>query len=115
MSPLPPIQQNGDAGRLEQLSSGLKRQNGTSGPVLQRNPVGRPATGQAQPQQQAEIAPEHQELGVQLAEADWSRRQWTQLAQTSPTPYVLSMKDVADREYDRVASEFYQMTPNFEP
>jgi hypothetical protein len=117
--PIPKTPQYGDAARIEQLSSGLKREHGTYGAVVQRNDTGRPtgSTGTPAPRQsaQVEIPVEHQELAKDLAVSDWSRQQLAALAQTSPTPWVQMMLAAAEEEYAENAATFYQATPNFEP
>lgn len=114
MSPVPKVPVWGDSQRIQQLASGLKREGGTYGAVVQRNEPGRPTTGQANRPAPAQIPPEHQSLAQELAAAEWSRQKWAQIAQTSPTPWVQGMLAQAEDEYERVAATFYDATPNFE-
>lgn len=116
--PIPKTPQYGDAARIEQLSSGLKREHGTYGAVVQRNDTGRPtgSTGTPAPRQsgKVEVPEEHKALAVDLATSDWSLQQLTALAQTSPTPYVRAMLAAAQEDFDEAAATFYTATPNFE-
>lgn len=116
--PIPKTPQYGDAARIEQLASGLKREHGTYGAVVQRNDTGRPtgSTGTPAPRgsAQVEIPLEHKQLAAQLAISDWSLAQLTALAQTSPTPWVEGMLAAAQEEREANAAAFYTATPNFE-
>jgi len=118
MSPLPKIPQQGDAQRLAQVASGLKREGGTYGAVVQRNPTGRPqgSTGTPAPraskQPQVQIPPEHQQLMSELAQAEATRQDWAAMAAQSPTPWVQGMLQVADENYNRLAEQVYAIIPN---
>jgi len=120
--PLPPIQQNGDAGRLEQLASGLKRQNGTSGPVLQRNPAGRPqgtggtpAPRASQPQQQGPVLTPDMEMAArEVAIAEWARQYWARLAAQYPSAWTQLYQQQTDSVAGIVHQDYYNSTPNFE-
>ena len=113
--PLPPIPQNGDAGRLEQLSSGLKRQNGTYGPVIQRQPAGRPATGQAQPQPQTTtVTPDMEMSAREVAIAEWARQYWAQMAAKYPSAWTQLYQQEADSVAGIIHTGYYNSTPNFE-
>jgi hypothetical protein len=105
--------------RLEQLGSGLKQTNGTSGPVIQRTPAGRPTGSGGTPAPRAsnaqqQIPPEHLSLAQELAKAELVRQQWAVIAAQSPTPWVEGMLAVAETNYQEVASRFYDATPNLE-
>jgi hypothetical protein len=119
MSPLPRNPAYGDAAKLEQLGNGLKQEHGTYGSLVQRNPVGRPtgSTGVPAPrpsQQQSVIRPEHAALAKELADAEVQRQQWRAAAQASPTPWVLAMADLTEREFQAAATKFYNVSPNVE-
>ena len=119
MSPLPQQPQYGDAAKLEQLSTGTKQTNGTSGPTIQRTPVGRPegTTGIPAPresQQKFEVSDEQQAVFEELAQAEAVRQQWQALAAQSPTPWVQAMREVAERNYQAIAAKVYNVTPNAE-
>jgi hypothetical protein len=51
----------------------------------------------------------------QLANAELTRQQWEALAQSSPTPWILGMRKVAEENYQRLATQFHAVTPNYEP
>jgi hypothetical protein len=116
MSPLPKVPAQGDTARLQQLASGLKKENGTYGSLVQRNDVGRPSSpSQGRPTQSAQqIPPEHVSLAQDLAKAELVRQQWAVIAAQSPTPWVEGMLAVAETNYQEVASRFYDATPNLE-
>jgi hypothetical protein len=115
--PLPRVPQRGDAARLQQLASGLKKEHGTYGAVVQRNPVGRPP-GEASATQAAPQAPalrqEHKTVFDELAQAEMTRQQWRSVAQQSPTPWVQAMLDIAERNYQAAAARAYNIIPNTE-
>ncbi len=117
VSPLPKTPQQGDAARLEQLETGLKQTGGTHGPVVQKTPAGRPVgTGGTpaprQSQGQFQISPEQQALFDELAQAEVARQYWSQMASTSPTPWVQTMREIAERNYQLVAAKVFNTTPN---
>jgi hypothetical protein len=110
--PVPKVPQYGDAARLAQLASGLKREHGTYGSVVQRNEPGRPTEQTQGPA--PEIPAEHQGLMAQLAQAEIVRQRWAALAQSSPTPWIMGMRKIAEDNYQRIAQTYYDSTPNFE-
>lgn len=117
--PIPPTPIQGDAARLEQLSTGLKQSGGTHGPVVQRNPAGRPpGTGGTpapkQGGQAPQIGPEQQAVFGELAQAEMARQYWNQLAATSPTPWIQTMREISERNYQAAAGKVYNVTPNLE-
>jgi hypothetical protein len=115
VSPVPKVPQYGDAARIEQIASGLKKEHGTYGAVVQRNDPGRPS-GAAQPQaQQAQIPPEHIGMMQRLGELEVVRQQWDALARKSPTPWVIGMRTIAEENYQKLAQQLYAATPNLEP
>jgi hypothetical protein len=114
--PLPKIPAQGDMARLEQLGSGLKQTNGTSGPVIQRTPAGRPqgsGGGQA-PKQQAAVDPAHLAFADRVAQAEATRQFWQQWVQAYPGPNSEYYAAQADIEAQQVHEEFFTATPNFE-
>ena len=118
MSPLPKLPAYGDAAHLEQLAAGTKQQHGTYGPLVQKNEVGRPSTGQA-PQQQAQqqpvdVDPAHQGLMKQAAEAEAARVFWTQYAQQYPGPNSDYYMQQADALAQQAHEALFTATPNFE-
>ena len=119
MSPLPKQPEYGDSAKLEQLATGTKQTNGTSGPTIQRTPVGRPegTTGIPAPrdsQQKFEVSEEQKGVFSELAQAEAVRQQWQALAAQSPTPWVQAMREVAERNYQAIAAKVYNVTPNAE-
>ena len=118
MSPLPKQPQYGDAAKLEQLATGTKQTNGTSGPTIQRTPVGRPegTTGIPAPREsmQPEVRPEHQQVFDDLAQAELVRQQWQQVAAQSPTPWVQGMLALAEQNFQAAAVRAYNVVPNAE-
>jgi hypothetical protein len=116
--PVPKVPLQGDAARIEQLSSGLKREHGTHGAVVQRNDVGRPSTGQqaqAQPMGKAQmVPPEHQQMFNDVAEAEWVRQFWEAYAARFPGTLAEMYRAEAEANVRRVAEGVYQKTPNFE-
>lgn len=115
--PLPRVPQRGDSARLQQLASGLKREHGTYGAVVQRNPVGRPPSGgTAKPAapQASVLRPEHKVVFDELAQAEAQRQQWNAVYQTSPTPWVEQMKVMAEKNYQAAAARAYNVIPNQE-
>ena len=117
MSPLPKLPQQGDMARLEQVASGLKNTGGTHGPVVQRTPAGRPEGTGGTPaprasQQQDVIRPEHKQVFDGLALAEAERQKWAALAAESPTPWVLGMQQLAERNYQEAATKTYNVIPN---
>lgn len=118
MSPLPQLPQHGDAAKLEQLATGTKQTNGTSGPTIQRTPVGRPegTTGIPAPRQSAQpvVRPEHQQVFDELAQAELVRQQWAAVASQSPTPWVQGMLNIAEQNYQAAAVRAYNVVPNAE-
>lgn len=118
MSPVPKTPQYGDAARLEQLATGLKREHGTYGAVVQRNDAGRPtgSTGTPAPRASADLSvpPEHSSLMAEVARAEVVRQQWAAVAASSPTPWVQGMLEVANQNYEKLAAQLHGTTPNFE-
>jgi len=121
MSPLPKIPQQGDAQRLAQVASGLKREGGTYGAVVQRNPTGRPqgSTGTPAPRaskapQQFQVPPEHEALGASLAEAESTRVFWEQWIQKFPGPNSEYYLEMATAAAEKAKEDYYTGTPNFE-
>ena len=114
MSPVP-IQ--GDAKRLEQLASGVKRSGGTFGPVVQRTPAGRPVGTGGTPapresKQQNYVNPEHKPIFDEVARAEWTRQYWERMAQLSPTPWVQGMLSLSERNAETAAAKAYDVVPN---
>lgn len=113
--PLPKLPAYGDAAKLEQLATGTKNVNGTSGPLVQRTPAGRPPEGGTQEQpQQSVLRPEHKDVFDALAQAEVTRQQWQQVAAQSPTPWVQGMLDIAEKNYQAAAVRAYNVVPNSE-
>jgi len=118
MSPLPRNPKQGDAARLQQVASGLKQEHGTHGAVVQRNEPGRPtgSTGTPAPRasqpEQDLIRPEHKALADELRDAEQERQRWRAVAQQSPTPWVMTMLDLAEQDFQVVSTKFYNVTPN---
>jgi len=125
---LPQIPVQGDAKRLAQISSGLKRTGGTYGPVVQRRPTGRPqgTTGTPAPREtqqvqpapqpaQPQLPPEHVAYMDELARSAAALQQAQRLA-TLPgagswTRLYLQM---AQQAHLKAAVALQQNTPNFE-
>ena len=123
MSPLPKIPQQGDAQRLAQVASGLKREGGTYGAVVQRNPTGRPqgSTGTPAPrasQQQApkfQVSENHQQSFDRVARMEWTRQFWSGMRQRFPDiEWVQDVAANADKLAADAAEAAFQSTPNFE-
>lgn len=116
--PLPRTPEYGDAARLDKLASGTKLTHGTYGPEIQRTPAGRPTgtTGTPAPRQgkQEFAVPPQKALFDELARAEWVRQSWRQIAASSPTPWVQGMLQVAERNFEEVASRVYNAVPNVE-
>jgi len=117
--PLPKQPEYGDAAKLEQLATGTKQTNGTSGPVIQRTPAGRPEGTGGTPapragSQQFEVSDEQKGVFSELAQAEMVRQQWQNIAAQSPTPWVQAMREVAERNYQAIAAKVYNVTPNAE-
>lgn len=116
MSPLPKVPVQGDSSRIAQVASGLKQQGGSYGPTVQRNPTGRPpgSTGTPGPQQGAPdvLRPEHKQVFDELAQAELDRQRWSQVAKTSPTPWVQGMQQLAEQNYQAIAAKAYNVIPN---
>ena len=112
MSPLPRNPAQGDAAKLGQLATGLKQEHGTYGATVQKNLVGRSSTGQTKPQQQSVLRPEHKQVFDELAKAEVERQRWAALAAESPTPWVLGMQNLAERNYQEAATKTYNVIPN---
>lgn len=116
--PLPKVPQQGDAARIQQLASGLKRENGTYGAVVQRTPAGRPVgtggTPAPRESQQFQVPPEHQSLAGKLAEAEAARQFWETWAQRYPGPNAQFYLQQAESDAQEAMEAFYGATPNFE-
>ncbi len=115
--PAPKVPVWGDAQRLEQLGSGLKRQGGTYGPVVQRNPAGRPtegATAEERPTQGAGVTDEVKQLYSASAKAEWVRQYWTMMAQRFPGTATEYWAARADLMAKQIHAGTYQATGNFE-
>ena len=114
---LPPIPAQGDAKRLTQLSRGVHMQNGTSGPLVQADPVGRPPGTKQMisgvPQQQYQVPQEHQDLASQLATAESTAQFWASWAQKYPGPNADYYAQQAQLEAEQLRESFYKATPNF--
>jgi hypothetical protein len=117
---VPQVPQQGDAARLQQLSSGLKKEHGTYGAVVQRTQPGRPAgtTGTPAPrasqaQQDASVDPAHLPVMQQAAQAEASRQFWTQWAQQFPGPNADYYLQQAEAMAQQAHESLYSATPNF--
>ena len=118
--PLPQIPQQGDAQKLAQVATGLKRTGGTYGPVVQRNPTGRPpgTTGTPAPRQSQEpqVPPEHLTLIDQLARSEAALQQAQQVASLPGAgEWAQLYLEMAQQARDNAAMALHQGTPNFEP
>ena len=121
MSPLPQQPQYGDAAKLEQLATGTKQTNGTSGPTIQRTPVGRPegTTGIPAPRQSGQdqmsgVTPELKEKYKAIAQAEWVAQFWQMMAQRFPGPRTEYYAAAAERMKAQAAEGVYNSTANFE-
>lgn len=86
-----------------------------SGAQVQARGPGRQAGEQAvaQPQADEDIPYEHLEAIDQLARAEWARSMWAKIAEQSPTPWVMAMREAAERNALRLGVQTYKGTPNF--
>jgi len=114
----PKIPQQGDAARIEQLASGLKKEHGAYGDLVQRTPAGRPegTTGIPAPRSSQEfvVPDEHKSLGDDLADKTAAVQFWELWMQRFPGPKAEF--NLAQAEADRQDAEeaYYSGTPNFE-
>lgn len=119
MSPVPKVPQYGDAARLQQLSSGLKREHGTYGAVVQRNEPGRPtgSTGTSAPRQgqgSFSVPPEHQAMGQAVAAAFDAVQFWQAFYEQYPGPNSQFYLEQAQNDLRQAQEAYYSATPNFE-
>jgi hypothetical protein len=113
--PVPKVPAYGDANRLTQLASGLKREHGTYGAVVQRNDVGRPTGSGQQQAPEAAIPGEHMQSARAIAQAEWVNQFWSNMAQKYPDSPLIEMYAAnAARIAGEKAQAFQQATPFFE-
>jgi len=114
--PVPKVPQQGDAARLTQLASGLKREHGTYGAVVQRNDVGRPTgSGGAQAQDGPAMPAEHMQGARAVAQAVWTAQFWSGMRERYPDdPRIEMYAANAERLANVRQNEFYASTPNYE-
>ena len=116
---MPKLPAYGDSSKLEQLASGTKQQNGTFGPLVQKQGPGRPPV--AQPQNptgpsrgQTPVLDEHKQMYSQVAQAEKVRLYWQYANEMFPdatTEYYLAQAEAA---VEAIANNTYSATPNFE-
>jgi hypothetical protein len=58
------------------------------------------------------VRPEHKVLADELSNAEVERQRWRAVAQQTPTPWVLTMLDLAEQDFQAVATKVYNVTPN---
>jgi hypothetical protein len=106
----------GDTARLSQLASGLKRENGTYGAIVQRNEPGRPTgSGKQQAQQAPAMPQEHMDGAKAVAQAEWVRQFWAGMAQRYPDSPLIEMYAAnADRLANEKHNSYQSSTPFFE-
>lgn len=120
------VAQYGDQKKLASLASGLKQSQGTSGPLVERTPVGRPAGKTAQPEAQEPIQepvipspglaipPEHLALINQTAQAKRAAMIAGQLSQYPDAgPWVQSALQQAWSTYVETSKKTRVITPFF--
>lgn len=116
---MPKLPAYGDSSKLEQLASGTKQQNGTFGPLVQKQGPGRPPV--AQPQNptgpsrgQTPVLDEHKQAYSQVAQAEKARQYWAMMVQLYPGPRTEYALAQADQWVAKVAESAYTASPNFE-
>ena len=122
MSPLPKIPMQGDAQRLAQVASGLKREGGTYGAVVQRNPTGRPTGSTGTPAPRASqpqsgpvaVAAPTQQAYRDLAQAEVAKQYWAMMAQRFPGPRTEYYLTRSEKLVDELSKGVYNATPNVE-
>jgi hypothetical protein len=114
--PLPKVPAQGDTARLQQLASGLKKENGTYGSLVQRNDVGRPSapSGGLPTQSAPDVTPEHQQAYDEAAQIEWAREYWTMMAERYPGPRTAYYLARAEKLAEETMPRTYESTPNFE-
>uniref|UniRef100_A0A6M3KCH5 Uncharacterized protein n=1 Tax=viral metagenome TaxID=1070528 RepID=A0A6M3KCH5_9ZZZZ len=117
---LTPGKTYGDTQKLE----GIKREGGTFGELVQKNPAGRPAAGPVVPvtpvvntEQQApepEVPAEHQGLMEDYARALKAAQQWGQMAQAADAgPWVQFYAQTAQQQAEEAAIALKSQTPTW--
>jgi hypothetical protein len=112
-------QQYGDITKLQKLASGMKRQGGTYGAMVQTGGPGRPPTSGVPTvpkvaQQQPQVPPEHLSAMQDYAQKQALANQWRALtARPDAGPWINFYARVAQNQADLAAQNLKVSTPDF--